>query len=280
MSEKDLFKKVQEAKQAIQKISKLTPRVGLIMGTGLGAGQKKIEVEATIDYKKIPHFPHSTVKSHKGRLVLGKFAGLPVVVMEGRFHYYEGYSMEQVSFPVRVMKALGIRELIITNASGGLNPMFKKGDMMAIADHINFMGDNPLIGPHDDRFGDRFPDMIEPYSARLIKTAEEVALKEGLSIQKGTYIGVAGPCLETRAEYRMMRAWGADAVGMSTVPEVIVAAQLKLAVLAISVITDLCLPDALHPVKIEEIIATANKTEPKLARLLNGVLDRIRTSRV
>lgn len=276
IGQKDLLKKISEAKKAIQKVSKSVPRIGIILGTGLGDFRKRIQIQAEIDYKKIPHFPHTTVQSHSGKLIFGKFSGVPVVVMEGRFHFYEGYSMEEVTFPVRVMKALGVRFLLISNASGGMNPGFNKGDLMLITDHINFMGTNPLIGPNDDKIGIRFPDMIEPYSKRLIKAAEQVALKQQIALKQGVYIGVTGPCLETRAEYRMMRMLGADAVGMSTVPEVIAAVHMGIEALAVSVITDICLPDALKPVKIHEIIDVANKSGPQLAGLLSGVVEKVR----
>jgi len=273
--EKDLYVKIREAVKAIRKISAAAPRAGIILGTGLGIIRKQMEVQTEIDYKKIPHFHAVTAHSHAGHLIFGKWGGIPTVVMEGRFHFYEGYSLEAVTFPVRVMKALGVRFLFVSNAAGGLNPQFKQGDLMAITDHINFMGVNPLIGPNDERLGVRFPDMIEPYSGRLLKLARESALKAGIDLQEGVYVGVAGPSLETRAEYRMMRGFGADAVGMSTVPEVITAVHAGLEVLGISVVTDLCLPDALKPVNIEEIVRTANKSGPKLAEVFKGVLERI-----
>ncbi len=276
MIQKDLYKKIMEAKKAIQKISKTVPRVGIVLGTGLGDVRKRMQLPQEIDYKKIPHFPQATAHSHAGRLVFGKFGGVPVVAMEGRFHFYEGYTMEQVTFPIRVMKALGVKYLLISNAAGGLDPHFSKGDVMLVTDHINFMPHNPLIGPNDERLGVRFPDMIEPYSKRLIKLAENTALKQELPLKQGIYIGVPGPCLETRAEYRMMRHFGADAVGMSTVPEAICAVHMNMEVLAVSVITDLCLPDALKPAKIDEIIEVAGKTGPKVAQLFSGVIEKIR----
>jgi len=275
MKKKILFQKVAEAKQSIRKVFKGVPRVGIILGTGLGDIRKRMDVTREIPYEKIPHFPKSTTLSHKGQLIFGKFSGVPVVVMEGRFHAYEGYSMGEVTFPVRVMKALGIKTLLISNAAGGLNPLHKKGDIVVIDDHINFMGINPLVGPNEDRLGIRFPDMSEPYSKKLIQLAEKVALQQELPLKKGVYIGVTGPCLETRAEYRMMRSWGVDVVGMSTVPEVIVAVHAGLKVLAFSVVTDLCLPDNLKPAKVEEIIAVAKKTGPQLANLIGGVLQKI-----
>jgi purine-nucleoside phosphorylase len=273
--EKNLYSKVQEAVQAIRKTARSSPKVGIILGTGLGIVRKQMKISSEIDYGKIPHFPKSTVQSHRGNLIFGQFGGQSVVVMEGRFHYYEGYSLEQVTFPVRVMKALGVKTLLVSNAAGGLNPQFQKGDLMLLNDHINFMGVNPLIGPNDDRLGLRFPDMIEPYSKKLLQLAKTSALKQGIPLKEGVYIGVTGPCLETRAEYRMMRAFGADAVGMSTVPEVIAAVQTGLETLAVSVITDICLADALKPVKIEEIIEAANSAGPKLAQVFSGVIEKL-----
>jgi purine-nucleoside phosphorylase len=272
---KNLYQKVQEAVKAVRKTVKGVPQVGIILGTGLGAILKQMEVQQTIDYRKVPHFSRSTVLSHAGRLVFGKFGGVKAVVMEGRFHCYEGYSMEAVTFPVRVIKALGAKFLFISNVAGGLNPQFQKGDLMLISDHINLMGANPLIGPNDERLGIRFPDMIEPYSSRLMKLARESASKNGIPLREGVYLGVMGPCLETRAEYRMMRAFGADAVGMSTVPEVITAVHAGLETLAVSAISDMCLPDALKPVVIEEIIEAANSASPKLACLFRSVIERL-----
>lgn len=236
---------------------------------------ERIEAEARIPYEDIPHFPVSTVDAHAGELVVGKLSGKPVLALSGRFHYYEGYSLQQVTFPVRVARALGVETIIVSNAAGGMNPQFTVGDLMVITDHVNLMGDNPLIGPNDDRLGPRFPDMSEPYSAELIRLAERVALAQGVRLQRGVYVGVPGPCLETRAEYRFMRAIGADAVGMSTVPEVIVAVHAGMRVLGFSAITDECLPDALAPADIEKIIAVANAVEPVLTRIVAECISKL-----
>jgi purine-nucleoside phosphorylase len=272
-----LWEEIQEAVKAIRDVSDLSPRIGIILGTGLGTLAEKINVAARIEYKDIPHFPTSTVDTHAGELLLGHLAGHPVVAMSGRFHYYEGYSLQQVTFPVRVAAALGIHTLVVSNAAGGMNPQFKAGDLMVITDHINFMGDNPLIGPNDDRLGTRFPDMSEPYTKALIDLAEETALELGIPLRRGVYLACPGPCLETRAEYRFMRYIGADAVGMSTVPEVIVAVHSGLKVLGFSAITDECLPDALQAANIEQIIATANAIEPKLTAMVIRCIERLET---
>ena len=270
-----LYDQIQESVAAVRKYSKLEPRVGIILGTGLGPLADRIEAPTRISYDELPHFPASTVDFHAGELVLGRLAGKDVVALSGRFHYYEGYSLQQVTFPVRVARALGVTTLIVSNAAGGMNPQFSAGDLMVITDHINLMGDNPLIGPNDDRLGPRFPDMSEPYSRELIRLAEEVALEQGVRLQRGVYVSVPGPCLETRAEYRFMRAIGADAVGMSTVPEVIVAVHAGMRVLGFSAITDECLPDALAPAQIEKIIAVANAVEPVLTRIVSECVARM-----
>ena len=266
---------VQEATRAVRARWQGTPRVGIVLGTGLGALAREIEAEATIPYLEIPHFPHSTVASHAGQLVCGTLAGHPVVAMEGRFHLYEGYTAAQVTFPIRVMKELGCRSLFISNAAGGLNPQYSKGDLMVIEDHINLLGLNPLIGPNDDRLGPRFPDLIEPYDRALQKIALQVALEENIVAQRGVYVAVTGPNLETRAEYRFLRAIGADVVGMSTIPEVLVAVHAGLRVLGFSIVTDMCLPDALEPASIEKIIAVANEAEIKLRTIVRRVLERL-----
>jgi purine-nucleoside phosphorylase len=264
----ELKQQIQEAVRAIRKADPTKPAIAIVLGTGLGALADKIKTTARIPYGDIPHFPRSTVEGHAGELLIGTLGGKKVIALSGRFHYYEGYSLQQVTFPVRVAKALGVKTLIVSNACGGLNPQSNGGDIMLISDHINFIGDNPLIGPNDDSLGPRFPDMCEPYSHDLLKLAETIALSRGMKIQRGVYLACAGPNLETRAEYRMMRALGADAVGMSTVPEVIVAVHSGLKVLGFSVVTDLCLPDALEPVNIEKIIAVANAAEPALSALV------------
>jgi purine-nucleoside phosphorylase len=266
---------VLEATEAVRSRWPGTPRVGIVLGTGLGAVAREIEADATIPYPDIPHFPRSTVQSHKGQLVCGALAGHPVVAMEGRFHLYEGYSAAQVTFPVRVMKELGCRYLFVSNACGGLNPVYNKGDLMVIDDHINLLGMNPLIGPNDERLGPRFPDMIEPYDRNLQKLALQVALEQNIVAHRGVYVAVVGPNLETRAEYRFLRAIGADVVGMSTVPEVLVAVHAGLRVLGFSIVTDMCLPDALRPVSLEEIIAVAREAEGTLRTLVRTVLERL-----
>lgn len=271
----DLNQQVCEAADAIKSHDAAEPSVGIVLGTGLGGLAEKVNVTARIPYQDVPHFPRSTVHAHAGELLLGRLGGKPVIALSGRFHYYEGYSLQQVTFPVRVARALGVKTLIVSNACGGLNPQFRAGDIMLITDHINFIGDNPLIGPNDDSLGPRFPDMIEPYTEALVELAESIALSKGLKVQRGVYLACAGPSLETRAEYRMMRALGADAVGMSTVPEVIVAVHCGLKVLGFSVITDECLPDALQPVNIEKIIAVANEAEPRLSELVLECVKRL-----
>ena len=268
----DLYDKIQEAQQAILGRWRETPRFGIILGTGLGGLAQDIATEAAIPYEEIPHFPHSTVESHAGRLVCGRLSGKLVVAMEGRFHYYEGYSLKQITFPVRVMKALGCECLIVSNACGGMNPQWSRGDIMLIEDHINLLGDNPLIGKNDDRLGERFPDMCHVYDPELIALTQRVALEEKIVLQKGVFVAVPGPNLETRAEYRFLRGIGADVVGMSTVPEVIVGVHAGLRNLGLSVVTDMCLADALHPVDLAEIIATANAAEKKLRVLVRRVV--------
>lgn len=268
----ELFDQIQAACAAIRAQWNRTPHAGIILGTGLGGLVEEIQVEAALDYEAIPHFLKSTVEGHRGRLVCGELAGLPIVAMEGRFHMYEGYSLKQITLPVRVFQALGARLLVVSNAVGGMNPNYRLGDIMVIDDHINLLGDNPLIGINDDRLGPRFPDMSAPYDARLIDVALEIARKENFAAHRGVFVAVPGPNLETRAEYRFLRATGADAVGMSTVPEVIVAVHAGLRTLGLSVVTDMCLPDALEPADVSKIIAVANGAEPKLRALVRGVL--------
>lgn len=272
----ELKQQIIEALNFIRTKTKLEPQIGIILGTGLGGLAKEIEAETIIDYGDIPHFPISTVESHHGKLIFGKLSGKDVVAMQGRFHYYEGYTLKQVTFPVRVMKFLGVKYLLISNAAGGLNPLFRKGDLMIIVDHINLLGDNPLIGPNDDELGPRFPDMSEPYSKELIELAEQVALEEKIKVQKGVYVAMTGPSLETRAEYRFLRLIGADAVGMSTVPENIVANHMGMKVFGVSVITDECFPDALQPLSLEDVIKVASETEPKLTLLMKRLVEKIK----
>lgn len=247
-------------------------RVGIILGTGLGSLAQQIETEARFIYESIPHFPRSTSIGHTGQLVCGRLQGLPIVAMEGRFHAYEGYTYRQITFPVRVMKALGAELLIVSNACGGMNPNYGCGDIMVIDDHINLMGGNPLIGVNDDRLGPRFPDMCRPYDRQLIERALEVGRRENFAVHRGVYVAVTGPNLETRAEYRFLRMIGADVVGMSTVPEVIVAVHSGMRALGLSVVTDLCFPDALEPADIDKILGYAASAEPKLRKIVLGVL--------
>jgi len=272
---KSLWDTVQEAVGAIRREYVDRPEVAIVLGTGLGGLTEEIEASSTMSFDAIPHFPKPTVATHAGTLVLGKFAGKKVVAMDGRFHYYEGYSMQQVTLPVRVARELGAETLVVSNAAGGMNPQFRAGDIIIIEDHINLMGDNPLIGPNDERLGPRYPDMCEPYDKTLIELAEAVALENRIRAHTGVYVAVAGPNLETRAEYRFLRAIGADIVGMSTVPEVIVAAHSAMRVLGLSVITDNCLPDALEPADIESIIKIANEAEPKLRLLVKETIRRL-----
>jgi len=246
--------------------------VGIILGTGLGALIEDVEIEKEIIYDDIPHFPVSTVESHHGKLIKGKIGGKTALIMQGRFHYYEGYSLEQITFPVRVLHLVGIKNLLISNAAGAVNLSYKKGDLMLLDDHINFLPGNPLIGRNYDNLGPRFPDMSMPYDSRLNKLMESAAEKLNISIQKGVYLVQSGPTLETRAEYRMMRNMGADAVGMSTVPECIVANHMGLPVAAISVITDMCDPDNLKAVSLEEILAIAKIAEKDMTRLFKEVI--------
>jgi purine-nucleoside phosphorylase len=267
-----LYDKVQEATAAVREIVRTRPRVGVILGTGLGKLAGEIRKVRERSYADIPFFPQSTVASHAGKFVAGELAGVPIVGMEGRFHYYEGYSMEEITLPVRVMRQLGAGILIVSNACGGMNPMHERGDIVIIEDHVSLFPDNPLRGANDDRLGPRFPDMCAPYDRKLMERAESVALAAGIRAHRGVYVGVPGPNLETRAEYRFLRGIGADVVGMSTVPEVIVAVHAGMRVLGLSVITDRCLPDSLQPAEIEEIIAAANSAEPKLATIVRGVL--------
>ena len=267
--------RITAAAQAIQAIFPARPTEAIILGTGLGALAAQISVEATIDYADIPGFPLSTVESHAGRLLCGTLGGRTVVAMQGRFHRYEGYSLQEVTFPVRVLRALGAETLVVSNACGGMHPLWQRGDLMLIADHINLLGDNPLVGPNDPSLGPRFPDMSVAYDAPLRVLARQVAAEQGITLREGIYVAVVGPNLETRAEYRMLRGLGADVVGMSTVPEVIVARHGGMRVLGLSIITDMCLPDSLQEATLDEIVATANAAQPKLTALVRGVLERL-----
>lgn len=269
-----MFEKLKESVAFISSRYRHGADYGIILGTGLGGLAKEIQVEATIRYDEIPHFPVSTVESHTGRLLFGILAGKRVVAMQGRFHFYEGYSMQQVVFPVRVMKWLGIKKLFISNAAGGLNPEFQLGDLMAVNDHIYLMPENPLTGKNEEELGPRFPDMSEPYDAALISQAIEIAGRNQINLQHGVYAAVPGPNLETKAEYRFLRIIGADAVGMSTAPENIAARHMNIPCFAISVITDLCTPGNIKPVKIEDILAVAAKAEPSLTLILKEMIRR------
>jgi purine-nucleoside phosphorylase len=269
----ELLGQIDEAVKVIRQQWNNTPHAGVVLGTGLGPLVEQIENKVAIDYQSIPHFLKSTATSHRGRLVCGTLKGLPVMAMEGRFHMYEGYPLKQITLPVRVMKAMGAKLLIVSNAAGGMNPFHKAGDIVVIEDHINLMGDNPLIGINDDRLGPRFPDMSEPYNQELIEKSLEIARKNNIVAHKGVFVAVSGPNLETRAEYRFLRAIGADVVGMSTVPEVIVAAHCGLRAVGFSVITDMCLPDALEAADVSKIIAVAHAAEPQLRTLICGVLE-------
>jgi purine-nucleoside phosphorylase len=270
---------IDEATAAIRQVTTAEPSVGVILGTGLGQVAEALHVDATIPYGRIPHFRTSTVESHVGELVFGRLTGAGddhhVVVMRGRMHYYEGYTMKEVTFPVRVMRALGVNTLLVSNAVGGMNPLFAPGDIVAVTDHINLMGDNPLIGPNDDSLGPRFPDMSEPYDTCLLDMLGEIALEERIHLQRGVFVAVAGPNLETAAEYRFLRAIGADVVGMSLVPENIVAVHSGMRVAALAVVTDRCLPDALEPASVEAIIQVAQSAEPRLTRLFTRLIERL-----
>jgi len=264
---------VSRAAAAVRARSTVVPDVAIILGTGLGGLAEAIDVSDSLSYDEIPGFPVSTVESHRGRLLLGTLGGRRVVAMQGRFHRYEGYSLQQVTLPVRVMQALGARTLVVSNACGGIRADWAPGDLMAISDHINLLGDNPLVGPHHEEWGARFPDMSAPYDAALRSLALDVARTQGTTLREGVYAAVMGPNLETRAEYAMLRTMGADVVGMSTVPEVIVARQLQMRVLGISIITDACVPEALEEASLEKILAVAAVAEPKLTALVRGVVE-------
>lgn len=266
---------INEARQHISSLIQAQPPIGIILGTGLASLVEKVELKKIIEYKTIPHFPVSTVEGHPGRLIYGTLSGKEILVMQGRVHYYEGYSLPQVTFPIRVMKKLGIEILIISNAAGGLNPLFSAGEIMVITDHINFTGQNPLIGPNLEEFGPRFPDMSAVYDRKLIALFEEVALQKRIKINKGVYGGVIGPSLETPAETRFLRMMGADAVGMSTIPEVIVAAHCGLRILGISAISNINLPDCMQPASLSDILTNAGKAGEKIIIILEEFLKKI-----
>ena len=271
----NILQKIEEASQFIRSRVKTKPGVGIILGTGLGNVVDKISLRHSIPYEEIPHFPRSTVEGHTGCLIFGLCSNKEVVVMQGRFHLYEGYSLSRVTFPVRVMKKLGVEILIISNAAGGLNPLFSAGDVMVISDHINFTGQNPLIGPNLDALGPRFPDMTAVYDRELIRLSEQVAMGKTIKLQKGVYVGVTGPSMETPAETRLLRMMGADAVGMSTIPEVIVGIHCGLRILALSAISNVNLPDCMQPAPFESILANAALAGEKMIGILEGVLEKI-----
>ena len=270
----NLFESIQESVAFIRGVTDTKPRIGVILGTGLGGLVGQVNVSSTIPYDEIPHFQISTVESHHGRLVFGSLNGIDIVVMQGRCHAYEGYSLQQITFPVRVLHGLGVQTLIVSNACGGMNPLYRRGDIMLIDDHINLLGDSPLVGPNDERLGPRFPDMSEPYSRRLLGYAEEAALARRVKVHRGVYVAVSGPNLETRAEYRFLRTIGADVVGMSTVPENIVARHMGMDVLGLSIVTDECFPDSLAPVKLEHVLEAAFQAEPIMTSLITDVIAR------
>ena len=275
----ELLNQIRDAAAFVKSKTALVPEVGIILGTGLGDFANALAPDVAIPFGDIPHFPHSTVESHAGELVIGTLAGRTVALMKGRVHAYEGYTMRQVSFPTRVLRALGCETLVITNAVGGMNPDMPAGSIVVTTDHINLMGGNPLIGPNDDELGPRFPDMSEPYSRALVALAESAAMDLKIPLQRGVFVAVAGPNLETAAEYRFLRGIGADVVGMSLVPENLVAVHGGQRVLSRSVVTDACLPDALHPVDLPAVIAVANRTAPLLGRLITEVVRRLGEAR-
>jgi purine-nucleoside phosphorylase len=268
-------KKVSEAAEFIKAQTSMAPTIGLLAGTGLGSTVRDIEEAIAVDYRDIPHFPVSTVTSHHGRLLFGEIKGRLVMAMQGRFHYYEGYTMEQITLPIRAMQVLGVKTLILSNASGGINPLFRTGDIMVIADHINLTGNNPLIGPNIDAWGPRFPDMTRVYDPKLMDMAEMAARDKGIGLKKGVYVGLAGPSLETRAEIRFLRTIGADAVGLSTIPEVIAAVHGGMAILGLSVITNMHLPDDPQPCQVDVIIANAQAAVPQLQAIIDKVIEQL-----
>lgn len=270
-----MWKKIVEATEFIHAEFKEQPEIGIVLGTGLGGLVSEINVKATLNYQDIPHFPVSTVESHSGKLIFGELSGKLVIAMQGRFHYYEGYSLEEVTFPIRVMKMLGVKRLLLSNASGGVNPDFEVGEIMLINDHINLFPGNPLIGKNLDELGPRFPDMSEPYDLEMLAIAKEVANENNIKVSEGVYVGLTGPCLETPAEYKYMRTIGADTVGMSTVPEVIVARHMEIPVFAVSIITDLGVPGKIKKIDVAEIIAVAGRQEPKMTIIMKELVSKL-----
>ena len=270
-----VLERIQESAKVVGSRIAEAPELAIILGTGLGGLASRIESPVVIDYRDVPGFPLSTVESHAGRLISGRLAGRSVLAMQGRFHKYEGYSLQQATFPVRVLQHLGANTLIVSNACGGLHPEWEAGDLMVLTDHINLIGDHPLIGPNDDGLGPRFPDCSAVYDADLRRLAKDVAAQQGTTLREGVYVAVAGPNLETRAEYRMLRAIGADVVGMSTVPEALVAVHGGMRVLGISIITDMCIPETLEPASLERILQVAGRAEPRLTALVEGVVARM-----
>ncbi|MBP7215288.1 MAG: purine-nucleoside phosphorylase [Candidatus Kapabacteria bacterium] len=270
-----LKEKINQTIEKIREVTDSKPRIGIILGTGLGGVVDKVAIKRKISYTEIPHFPLSTVETHAGNLLFANENGKELVIMQGRTHFYEGYSMKEITFPIYVMKALGVKYLMVSNTAGSVNPYIPRKSIMLIDDHINLLGDNPLIGKNDSSFGPRFPDMSQPYSRRLMNYAEEIALEEKIKIYKGVYAAMTGPSIETRAEYRMLRAIGADVVGMSTVPECIVANYLGMEVFGASIITDECSPDALVPLTLEEILDAARTVEPSLVKLIVKLIEKL-----
>lgn len=270
-----MLNQINEAVKYLQSETGVKPRVGVILGTGLGGLVDEIEIITTISYEDIPHFPVSTVEGHSGRLIFGKLGGKEVMAMQGRFHFYEGYTLQQCTFPVRVMNALGIERLIVSNASGGVNPDFEIGEIMLINDHINLFPGNPLIGKNIDELGPRFPDMSDAYDAEMLKLAEKIAGELDIRVAKGIYAGLTGPTLETPAEYKMINILGADAVGMSTVPEVIVARHMEIPCFAVSIVTDLGVEGKIVKVSAQDVIDVANEQEPKMTKIITELIARI-----
>ena len=270
-----LVEKTRESVSYIKSLCPHKPKIGIVLGSGLGNFSEEMQIEVSIPYREIPHFPVSTVEGHSGKLLLGTIKGKSVVAMAGRFHYYEGYSAAEVIFPIRVMKFLGIETLLLSNAAGGVNPGFKVGDLMMIHDHISFATANPLLGNNDPAFGPRFPDMSQPYSKKLMGMAQEIAQNKGVVLQKGVYFGVTGPTFETRAEYKMIHLMGADAVGMSTVQEVIAACHMNIPVFAVSVITDMGIRDEENIITHQEVLEAAKAAEPKLAAIFTGMIENL-----